>query len=297
MKDSKIAVIDLGTNTFHLLIVDVQEFKLNFSHLYKERQYVFLGENGVETISDKAIERGFDVLVSFKKIIDTFGVDSIYAFGTEALRKASNSESFVKKVKEEIGFEIQVISGDKEAQLISKGISWLDPLKGYNLIMDIGGGSVEFIIVVDGKVTWFKSYAIGISVLFNLFHKIDPMPTLSIKAMYQHLEKELATLFDELDKYHYNLIGASGTFDVIQMKRKGIHLNPIDWAMFGNLLNKSQEATLEERLAFSQLPKQRAKYIVVALLLINFVKNKINIDSSFASPFAMKEGVIHANLD
>ena len=145
----RVAVIDLGTNTFHLLIADIKN-KGQFETLKRIRKYVYIGEEGVSILGDKPLQRAFETLTHFKQTSTEFEVDEIIAFGTAALRTASNSNDFISKVRDEIGIEIQLISGEKEADLIYLGTKKAIPPTSENfLIMDIGGGSVEFIIAND----------------------------------------------------------------------------------------------------------------------------------------------------
>ena len=99
----------------------------------------------------------------------------------------SYMKRFAEEVTEKIGFEIDVIDGKREADLIFKGVSLLYPMNGNHLIMDIGGGSVEFILVKDGLNVWSKSYNIGVGVLHNLFHKTDPIAKEELSALISFL--------------------------------------------------------------------------------------------------------------
>ena len=141
---NRIAVIDLGTNTFHILIAEAQADH-SFKDLHRQRFFVKLAEEGIETIGEAPLERGFKALTHFKNLIEELQVIKVKAIGTAALRTASNGPAFVQQVKEKLGFQIELISGDQEATFIHKGVSLAVPFKEQNyLLMDIGGGSVEY---------------------------------------------------------------------------------------------------------------------------------------------------------
>ncbi len=143
MSTRKAAVIDMGTNTFHLLLVELSG--VGFRTLYKEKIPVKLGQGGISQnqLAPDAQKRAFHTLKHFKNLIDGEGIDQVFAFATSAVRNAENGPEFVQKVKEDIGIEIHVISGEEEAQLIYEGINLSGSLNGHvNLMMDIGGGSV-----------------------------------------------------------------------------------------------------------------------------------------------------------
>ena len=153
--ENRFGIIDLGSNTFHILIVDILPDK-SFSIIHKERSFVGLAEDGMETLSQKAIDKGLNTLVNFKNLLKKHQVTDFKITGTAALRSAQNKDIFINAVNEQLGFDIEVIQGEREAELIFKGVSILHPMNGNYIIMDVGGGSVEFILVNHGKKTWSK---------------------------------------------------------------------------------------------------------------------------------------------
>ena len=155
----KIAVIDCGTNTFNLLVAEVT--RESWSVLFHNKVAVKLGEGGFDdgVIQRHRFARGLDALLVHKSAIDNLQCDYTFAFATSALREASNGKAFIDRAKELFGIEIELISGDREAELICHGVR-----KSMNLgtnpvcIMDIGGGSTEFIIANSDTIFWKKSY-------------------------------------------------------------------------------------------------------------------------------------------
>ncbi|MEN0005954.1 MAG: hypothetical protein AAF798_17520, partial [Bacteroidota bacterium] len=119
--NQRFAVIDLGTNTFHLLITEALPAG-GFSEVYRERKFTQLAEEGIETIGAAALQRGLKALQHFKQQLTAHQVEQVRAFGTAALRTASNGPDFIRQVAEEIGIDIQLISGTEEARLIHLGV-------------------------------------------------------------------------------------------------------------------------------------------------------------------------------
>ncbi len=293
----KLAVIDLGTNTFHLLIVQPAA-NGQFEECFRKRVFVQLAEDGIEKIGEKAFERGLNTLKEYKKILDEHGVEKVQAFGTAALRRANNASEFRAAIKKATGIEVEVISGNAEAQLITKGVRQAVPFgKQTVLIMDIGGGSVEFILANDEEIFWAQSFQVGVAVLHHEFHKSDPIDKTEIQKTEAFLDEQLQPLWQILQKYSPDiLVGASGTFDVLEamlIEHKPDPLHTMIQAKdFYPIHDKIVAATLAERLKMDKLPSQRAKLIVIALILIKTVLQHIEIEKIAVSMYAMKEGML-----
>ena len=297
MNKNFIAVIDLGTNTFHLLIVQVLEDG-SFKEVYRERKFVKLGEKGIETIGNAAYHRGLDTLKGFYKKIIELNVPIYRAFGTAALRTASNGATFREEVLKDTGIRIDLIDGDREATLIHKGVKLVVPFDDQKkLVMDIGGGSVEFIIANNVQVFWARSFPVGVSVLFNAFHHSDPISTNEQQQLIDHLVQVLKPLQLALLNHPLSqLVGASGTFDVIEdilvQKKEAPHYSRLETSKLPNLTKVIIESTLDQRLKMKGIPDSRSDMIVVAMLLIDYVIHLAGITEIFISSYAMKEGML-----
>ena len=291
------AVIDLGTNTFHILIAE-QLADGTFQDIYRERKFVKLAEDGISKIGPLPYQRGLDALIHFQKIIVEKKVNQVKAFGTAALRTASNSKAFIKDAKEKANVEIELIPGSEEARLIHLGVTQAVQLgdeKG--LIMDIGGGSVEFIIADKHQVFWAESFPIGVAVLFKTYHHDEPISTIELQILETFFKDTLQPLFSILKKHKApNLIGASGTFDVLEnilpLEEKNKLSATINVQHFAPLYQKVIRMNLEERLSQQDIPDTRSDMIVVALVLIDFIIRKANIQKIMVSSYAMKEGIL-----
>ncbi|MEL6866002.1 MAG: exopolyphosphatase [Bacteroidota bacterium] len=293
----RLGVIDLGTNTFHLLIVETKTGG-TFEEIYRQRIFIKLAENGIDRIGQAPFQRGLKALHTYQQVLEEYQVDEVKAFGTAALRTASNGREFIKEVKEKTGLTVQLIQGSEEAEYIYKGVVQAVPFdQGKGLIMDIGGGSVEFIIADQKQFYWAQSFPIGVAVLYNRFHQNDPIHPTEIEAMEVFLGQELRPLFDQLQHHDiHQLIGASGTFDVVQdlLADKSTPLfSQVSVAEFYPFYDQMLKSSLQERLDHPNIPDTRADMIIVALILIHFMLTRANIQTILTSAYAMKEGMLY----
>ena len=296
-KPTRFAAIDLGTNTFHLLIVEKGEDQF-FKEIYRERQFVKLAEEGIEKIGTVPFQRGLETLKRFKQKIEELAVHNVKIFGTAALRTASNGADFIQQVLEKTGQTISLISGDEEARLIHLGVGLAVPFgQEKGLIMDIGGGSVEFIIADEKEVYWAQSFPVGVAILFKQFHKNDPISSTEIANINAFLEKELQPFLEELAKHETTtLIGASGAFEVAEIMLPQYRINDLHSVIpvtkFLPLYHQMIDLSMPERLALEGMPSERADLIIVAYLLIYFVLQRKDIQQMAIAKYAVKEGVL-----
>jgi exopolyphosphatase/guanosine-5'-triphosphate,3'-diphosphate pyrophosphatase len=295
---NNIGIIDLGSNTFHLLIAKVTSPQ-EFEEVYKEAFFVKLASEGIEKIGDKPFQKGIEIMVHFAEKCKDLQVSEIKAIGTATLRRAENASFFIQQVYEKTGIEVAVISGDEEALLIAMGVHLAIPfIKEKVLIMDIGGGSVEFIISEGETIFWSKSFPLGISILYNYFHKKDPISEDEIQKLIQFLDESLLDLMDILRVHKVDhLVGASGTFDVLEdflsdMSIKNKYASTVSVAYVFPVLDEIIKKSLAERLEYKEIPETRAEMIVAAMVLIKFILTAGNFSSLTYSSFAMKEGIL-----
>jgi exopolyphosphatase/guanosine-5'-triphosphate,3'-diphosphate pyrophosphatase len=302
----KIAIIDLGTNTFHLLIVEVQEGKETILH--KEKVAVKLGQGGISegSISKEAEARAVKTMLYFSDKIKKEKVENVFASATSAMRSARNGEEVMQSIYEATGISIKLISGLDEARFIHRGVKKaLEIGSEPALIIDIGGGSVEFIICNQIEVFWMQSFEIGAQRLLDKFHKHDPILPKDIEKLDDFLRKELAELKVKMDIYQpHHLIGSSGTFDTltdINFQQQELE-KPDDISFllslddFDRIFHEIIRKNREERMAIPGMIEMRVDMIVVAVCLIQFlIENNEFIDIK-VSTYALKEGLLDAIL-
>ncbi len=302
------AVIDMGTNTFNLLIGELYENSLRT--LYSERVFVKIGKGGISNgkLTEKAILRAKSALEKYSSTISRFNTKEVRVTATSAIRSASNASILLSQVKNELGFEIAVINGKQEAELIYKGVKTaIDLGKHPSLIADIGGGSVEFIIANKDKIFWRDSYEIGAQRLFDRFHNNDPITTNEQHHLQSYLESELEDLSQQIYKHQPQmLIGCAGTFSTI----KAIHclqkgtldlISKTDYpmeipaylAIHEELLSKN----LKERKAIPGMLEERADMIVVASCIVSFLLENYAFRGIKITSAALKDGLLWETLN
>jgi exopolyphosphatase/guanosine-5'-triphosphate,3'-diphosphate pyrophosphatase len=274
--------------------------------LHNSKIAVKLGDGGIQkrVITEASFRRGVEAMKSHRKTIDQLGVDQIYAFATSAIRDSSNGVEFAAEVKEATGITIKIIDGNEEARLIRSGvIRAMDLPLSPVLIMDIGGGSTEFIITQKKELLWMKSYPLGVSRLLEEMRPSDPITEEEINRVNTHIEQSLKDLQEQIQLHQPTLlIGASGSFDTLadicrrRIDQKGSAEGDqpnylFDLATYRQVEKLILKSTFEERLEIPGMLMMRADMIVLSCLLIRFVLNVSPVRSLWLSRYSLKEGV------
>lgn len=297
----KIAVIDLGTNTFNLLVGSVSDGKLEIIHSEKRVVKLAEGSNNLDYIRDIPYQRALDAISYYSQKIEEFDVDITKANATSGLRSAGNSDQFIQDCWMNYKIQIDVIDGNREAELIYKGVKQALELNSSNsLIMDIGGGSTEFNIINKDGLLWSRSYKLGASRLKENFKPSDPISEDDAKRIFDHVEGSVSDLVEAIDKYQpKELIGSSGSFDtlvdMIQMEafNHTIEGNSFDISIdkYKLLHDKMFKLNLEDRKCIPGMIELRADLMPIACLLIDFVLDKTQVENFRMSKYSLKEGL------
>lgn len=293
----RIGLIDLGSNTFHLVIAAMTKKSLEI--IFHKRAYVYLAQSGIKTIADEAIKRGIETVAEFYDICTNYKVDDIIAVGTSALRSASNSRDFTSAILERFDIRTQIIDGQREADLTYQGMAMTSlHHKQQALFMDIGGGSIEFTLTHNDHKVFQKSLPIGLGVLKNTIPFSDPVLPAEIINMNRFLDREARSLINQL-RIHppKTLIGGSGTFDVLAeaLTRESFDSNnfsTIDPAEVYRFITNRIESTLAERIQDKLIPDERVHLIVHSFLLIKWILDQRSFLSVAFSKYALKEGLL-----
>ena len=295
LKKDRIAIIDLGTNTFNLIVVDRKD--TGFDKVWGESIGVGLGLGGINEnkIAADAMDRGVETVKHFVAKCIELEVSTIKAFGTSALRDATNREVFLARLRKEADLGVEVISGEREAELIYEGVKIGYPFEQPTLIMDIGGGSTEFIYAGKEGVIKFGSFNIGTARIYQLFDLKDPLSEENISEITAYLEKHTAGFFNDIKASI--LIGASGSFETFYAI---VNKRAYDESGFEDLpaqqlfpvLDGMIASTLEERVNNPFIIPIRKKMGPRAAIKIKWIMEKLGIETLVISPYAMKEGVI-----
>lgn len=299
----RLAVIDLGTNTFHLLIAEINQGAIHI--LYKTNIAVKLGEGRINEnlIVPEAFSRGLKALSEFSDIIREYQVEKLKATATSAIRSAQNGFEFIQAVKNKTGIQIDIISGDEEAEFIYEAVKASGSIQNTCLIVDIGGGSVEFILCDFDQIYWKKSYDIGAARLMQQFFKSDPLSKIDETNLISYLKNELQELESICKQYPpVCLIGSAGAFEtfaeVIAIKNNTpIQLNEmnncsIELSDYREMAKTLIASTHQERAKMPGIIALRVDMIVMAVVLTNYILEVTRIQKIKLSTFDLKMGVL-----
>lgn len=303
---NRIAVIDMGTNTFNLLLAEYSAH--SFKVLYSDKQPVKLGQKLKEEhiIDSSGISRIIQTLTYYKNIIEKHQVADIKAIATSSIRTAKNQKEILDTITNSLGLNVEVIDGEREAELIYIANQFSiqncrqDNSHSPYLIMDIGGGSTEFIIAQQ-QALWKQSFLLGMARLIDEIQPKDPIAQTDINNVFNYLDNILQPLHNAVKQFQPAiLVGSSGVFDsiveMIEANIRGLSKTEscccIEKDDFYNIYHQILPLSYAERLNFKGLISMRADMIVMSLLLIDYVLKKYSLQSIIISFYSLKEGVI-----
>ena len=324
----KIAIIDLGTNGFRLYIAEVPSVG-TFNIIHRESNDLKIASEGFDRIGHAPFQRGLAAMRQFSKQLQSFNVERVAAFGTAALRLAANSGEFIETVEHETGIQIDLISGEREAELIYKGMRLgffeknkpsekiRDPLsikpffekKTPILMVDVGGGSVEFIIGNAEKVHWSRSFNVVVTILKQNFQPNSTIQTIEIQAIEQFLNTVCADLLTAIDDFKPKMpLIACGTLDFLVAmalqetqslrgakqsrghKDANFEFPKAQFDVFYQQLTFLSETDLAE---IPHIPPSKVEMLAVSFVLMNWIMQILKADRLVASAFTMKMGILH----
>jgi len=307
----KYASLDIGTNTFRLLIAEVDGTALK--PLLYRRTITRLGGNFTDDGIDlKAAERAFEALTDFSRIVSENGVDKVYAVATSVVRRARNRDWFLSEVNKRTGFKLDVISGDEEARLSLLGVmNVIKDSRDRRLVMDIGGGSTEFITTKDGNIRGAWSMEMGVVHLTERFLKSDPPARSEIKRLEDEIEGVVGALKgliakDGIDPAEYSaargalLVGTAGTIttlaamdqDLETYDRDRINNYTLTLEKVKHMYKRLTDMTLKERADVLTLEKGREDLIIPGSAITFIVMESFGFQEIKVSDAGLLEGII-----
>jgi exopolyphosphatase/guanosine-5'-triphosphate,3'-diphosphate pyrophosphatase len=298
------AIIDLGTNTFQLLVATRGNISEPMQVICQLQRPVTLGLGAMETgvLQADAMDRALIALTEFKEVAVSKGCKNsqIHAIGTSILRRAVNTQQFVAEVRQRLGIEIQVISGIEEADLIYHGIyhSLPQPWNPVSLVMDIGGGSVEFILF-EGTRSLFKiSLELGGLRLLSLFQQEGHFHLARLIELQAYILDQMKPLFTACAEHKPSvLIGAAGAFETIwdlaHADTPGSVIPPASELVITQFYQQKklvQETDFVGRQNIKGMKAFRAGILPYANVLIATVLEELAIENMWVSSYSLKEG-------
>ena len=304
----RVAVLDLGTNVFNMIL---SEFTPNGEcRMIKEYKCAAkLGAGGLSSglIAPSAFGTATEALDKIMAVIEEAGgADMVIPYATSAVRDAANGLEFAQQMNSRYGFEIRIIPGEREAELIFKGImESVGELRGPDgkfasgenaLMLDIGGGSNEFIITDGAEILWKRSFPIGMARMREQFNYQEPISQEVIAEFEKFNDQVLVELWEQVERYRPKIfIGSSGSFDTFKdlLFNCGFAELPsmeLDMGALSELNDRLVASTPQERLQMPGMSPIRVDYIVLASVFTQFVLNKVKPAIVYQSSYSLKEG-------
>lgn len=291
-KNMYIAAIDIGSNAIRLAIANISSH--NFHISYRSREPVRLGSSvfSAGKINGEIYEDLKRALLQFKNQLENHNVHDFRAVATSAMREASNNQDIIEQLKKDTGIEIEIISGEEEARLVSLAISEkLDTQKGNHLFIDIGGGSIELIASIDGKILKKESFVIGMVRILEL-HKKQSAPLEEWFPAF--IKNEVNDFLDGLPKLE-NAVGTGGNMDRFIKLKEFVSEENGDFLTkkeMKKLYNCLVEVDYQERIAKFFLKPDRADVIVPAAIATNEIMKMAKSDKIYFPQVGLKDGIL-----
>jgi len=300
----RIASIDIGTNTILLLVAEVE--KGTFRPLFEKETIVRLGDGLQKTgvISPEAMERGLQTLNHYLGHCQALGAQKVFAVGTSALREAKNAQDFLKLVNDRIGLPIQIISGEEEARLSFLAV--VRDLKDPNqsiLVVDVGGGSTEFIAGKGDRVEQWASLTLGSVRFMEQFLRSDPVQ----EKEWEEMEKEIRKSLSQIPRPRgpFSRVAVGGTATTLASVEQGlnefdfkkIHHFVLKQEALENQLRLYRSKTIEERRKIPGLPPSRADVILAGAAILYLAMKELHSPSILISCHGIRYGLLYEKLN
>ncbi|MGB5240503.1 MAG: Ppx/GppA phosphatase family protein [Prochlorococcaceae cyanobacterium] len=303
-----VAAIDIGSNSIHLLIAAVDPELRSFRLVLAEKSSTRLGERDPETgdLTPEAIERAFIALRHCRQLAESHGVEQILTAATSAVREAPNGRLFVQAVQEQLGLEVDLVSGQEEARLIYLGV-----LSGMafgdtpHLILDIGGGSTELILADGADARELTSTRIGAVRLQRDFIREDPMPAARLTFLRAFIQGSLEPAVERVKRQLRPgevpvMVGTSGTATALaalvasEQERTPLRLQGFRMSreQINQQVNRLTTLTPEQRRSLPAINERRAEIIVPGALVLQQAMAMLQVGEMVISERALREGLI-----
>lgn len=303
----KIGTIDIGTNSMRLLIADYKNNKIENRKKYVNTTRIGQGVDKDGYITQEAMERNLNALKEFSDKCKEEKCHKVYCMGTSALRDSKNGQEFVKKAKELTDIDVKIICGDEESNLGFMGV--LEGTDGDKkddiLVIDIGGGSTEFIVGNECGIKFCKSENVGALRMTEKFITTDPISDEDFDAMSKFIKETVSSTIDKLNTMNIsNLVGIGGTItslsainqelEVYSMEK--IHNSMVTKKDLEKILQNLKKMTLNDKKTLKGLQPKRADIITAGVEILNIVMEKLEFEKIMISEYDNLEGLMCQNL-
>jgi len=292
----KLAALDLGSNSFHLLNAIYHEHKLIYGRRLKEKVQIGAGLDVDRNLSQRAINRGLDCLKSFRSHINEQNIQYLVAVGTNTLRIANNSQDFIQAAEDILQVPIRVISGKEEAKLIFSAVSKEVQSTKPGLVIDIGGGSTEFAYGDCSGVDLAASIEMGCVSYYQRFFADGKIYSENVRAAEKAARLEIEPIIEQLlSSEKFWIAGTSGTMQSIALLTQYL-CDDSENTLTLDSINQLESMLLDsghvEFLAFEKLDDNRRAILPAGLAIVRAIFNALTIEQIQICRTALCEGLL-----
>jgi exopolyphosphatase/guanosine-5'-triphosphate,3'-diphosphate pyrophosphatase len=302
--DIRLAAIDVGSNSIHMVIAQVDAGG-GVTTLWRLKEMVGLGRISFPSkrLTVNAMDRAVVVLRRFQQVAQQRQVEKIIAVATSAVREAENGGDFLERVRNELNLRIRVVSGKEEARLIYLGVKHATDLRGGpHFMLDIGGGSVEFIVANDSKPLYLESTKLGSARMTAKFIKSDPVSADDLRRLLAHYRTELDEVCASVRALEpVKAFGTSGTLENLAAMTSGLNkennghdgtLGVIERDRLAHVLSKLLESRGKDRAKMQGLDDKRQDQIIAGAVLVNELFHRLDLKRINVCRGALREGIL-----
>lgn len=304
-KVRRLAAIDVGTNSIHMIVAERREHGYRVVDREKEMVQLGLASLDGQPLTDDAIERGVATIGRMAEIAAKWNVDEIFAVATSAVREAPNRREFLRRVKETTGVKVRVISGEEEADYIFRAVRSAVEVNGQTaLCIDIGGGSVELIVGTADETYFTRSEPLGALRLAQRFSLVERPSARAVEECRRHIQDRIAKLRRRIVRLGVDLcVGTSGTIQTLatmaspaESQSSAHGLRRLERAAVAELVPMLASMPAQERAERYGLDAPRATSILAGAIVLTTMLDIFRIDELLACPLAMREGMIDSRV-
>jgi Exopolyphosphatase len=304
-KTRRIAAIDVGTNSIHMIVAETRDHGYRVVDREKEMVQLGLASLDGQPLTEDAIERGVATIGRMAEIAAKWNVDEIFAVATSAVREAPNRREFLRRVKDATGVRVRVISGEEEADYILRAVRSAVDVDGQTaLCIDIGGGSVEMIVGTAGETYFTRSEPLGALRLAQRFGLVERPTVRAVEECRRHVHDRIAKLRRRILRLGVDLcVGTSGTIQTLatmaapaESQSSSHGLRRLERSAVAELIPLLASMTALERAERFGLDAPRATSVLAGAIVLATILEIFRIDELLACPLAMREGMLESRV-
>ena len=295
---TRVAALDIGSNSFHLVIARIVAGSIQILHRVKQKVRLADGLDDDGMLSDAAIQKGLAALQECQQSMQGFNPDTVRIVATYTLRKAINSGEFISAAKKILPYPVEVISGVEEARLIYQGVAHTTSTSGGRLIIDIGGGSTEFIIGKEFDPLLLRSLTMGCVNFTQKYFANGELKSRQFQKAVTAAHQELEMITDKYRHMGWDVcIGTSGTIKTIanlcaEYEGKAAP-GVITLATLKALTQACIKAGHLDKINFNAISDDRRPVFAAGLAVLTAVFEGLKIEQMHYSGAALREGVLY----